>query len=49
MNAAYQVGAALGLAAMTAVAASYGATRLGDPAALTDGFAAAFRGAPPSP
>jgi hypothetical protein len=31
VNTAYQVGSALGLAAMTAVAASYGATRLGRP------------------
>jgi len=30
---------------MTAVAASYGADRLGDLSALTDGFSAAFPGA----
>ncbi|MGI8880115.1 MAG: MFS transporter [Jatrophihabitans sp.] len=45
VNTAYQIGSALGLAAMTAVAASHGATRLGDPARLTNGFAAAFTGA----
>jgi EmrB/QacA subfamily drug resistance transporter len=45
VNTSYQVGSALGLAAMTAVAASYGADQLGDKAALTDGFSAAFLGA----
>jgi len=45
VNTSYQVGSALGLAAMTALAASQGADRLGDPQALTDGFAAAFLGA----
>ncbi|MCG3039577.1 MFS transporter [Streptomyces sp. S1A] len=45
VNTSYQVGSALGLAAMTAVAASRGAQELGDPAALTDGFSAAFLGA----
>nr|MBA3328159.1 MFS transporter [Solirubrobacterales bacterium] len=45
VNTAYQVGSALGLAAMTAVATSQGAGRLGDPQALTDGFSAAFLGA----
>nr|WP_267966431.1 hypothetical protein [Rhodococcus sp. DMF-1] len=40
-----QVGSALGLAATTAVAAAYGADRLGDLPALTDGFSAAFLGA----
>lgn len=45
VNTSYQVGSALGLAAMTAVAASYGATRLGNLSALTDGFSAAFLGA----
>lgn len=44
-NTTYQVGSALGLAAMTAVAASRGADRLGDPAALTNGFRAALTGA----
>jgi len=45
VNTSYQVGSALGLAVMTAVAASHGADRLGDPGALTDGFSAAFLGA----
>lgn len=45
VNTSYQVGSALGLAAMTAVAAAYGASRLGDLPALTDGFSAAFLGA----
>jgi len=45
VNTAYQVGSALGLAAMTALAASQGADQLGDPQALTDGFGAAFLGA----
>jgi len=45
VNTSYQVGSALGLAAMTAVAASQGADRLGDLPALTDGFSAAFLGA----
>ena len=41
----YQVGSALGLAVMTAVATSRGADRLGDLDALTDGYSAAFLGA----
>ncbi|WP_329142897.1 MFS transporter [Streptomyces niveus] len=45
VNTSYQVGSALGLAAMTAVASAYGAKELGNPAALTDGFSAAFVGA----
>jgi predicted MFS family arabinose efflux permease len=45
VNTSYQVGSALGLAAMTAVAASLGAGQLGDPEALTTGFSAAFVGA----
>jgi MFS family permease len=45
VNTAYQVGSALGLAAMTAVATSQGADRLGDAEALTDGYSAAFLGA----
>jgi predicted MFS family arabinose efflux permease len=45
VNTTYQVGSALGLAAMTAVATSAGANNIGDPAALTDGYAAAFTGA----
>jgi EmrB/QacA subfamily drug resistance transporter len=45
VNSTYQIGSALGLAVMTAVATSAGADQLGDPAALTDGYAAAFVGA----
>ncbi len=45
VNTSYQVGSALGLAVMTALATSQGADRLGDAAALTDGYAAAFLGA----
>jgi EmrB/QacA subfamily drug resistance transporter len=45
VNTSYQVGSALGLAAMTAVATSQGADQLGDTAALTDGYSAAFLGA----
>jgi MFS family permease len=45
VNTTYQVGSALGLAAMTAVATSAGAAQVDDPAALTDGFSAAFLGA----
>jgi len=45
VNTSYQVGSALGLASMTAVAASQGADRLGDIGALTDGYSAAFIGA----
>ena len=45
VNTSYQVGSALGLAAMTAVAASAGADQLGNPAALTNGYSAAFLGA----
>ena len=41
----YQVGSALGLAAMTAVAAAFGADQAGDTVALTDGFSAALLGA----
>jgi EmrB/QacA subfamily drug resistance transporter len=41
----YQVGSALGLAVMTAVASSQGADKLGNVAALTDGYSAAFIGA----
>jgi EmrB/QacA subfamily drug resistance transporter len=44
-NTTYQVGSALGLAAMTAVAAARGADQVGDLAALTDGFQAALAGA----
>jgi MFS family permease len=45
VNTSYQVGSALGLAAMTAVASAYGADQLGDLPALTDGYSAAFLGA----
>jgi MFS family permease len=45
VNTSYQFGSALGLAAMTVVAASQGAGRLGDLTALTDGYSAAFLGA----
>mgnify|MGYP006159347943 FL=1 len=45
VNTTYQVGSALGLAALTALAASQGAGQLGDLPALTDGFSAAFLGA----
>jgi EmrB/QacA subfamily drug resistance transporter len=45
VNTSYQVGSALGLAVMTALATSQGAGRLGDAAALTDGYSAAFLGA----
>jgi predicted MFS family arabinose efflux permease len=41
----YQVGSALGLAVMTAVASAQGADQLGNPDALTDGYSAAFLGA----
>jgi len=45
VNTTYQIGSALGLAAMTAVATSAGATEVGNPVALTDGYSAAFAGA----
>jgi EmrB/QacA subfamily drug resistance transporter len=45
VNTSYQIGSALGLAAMTALAAANGADALGDPAALTDGYSAALLGA----
>ncbi len=45
VNTTYQVGSALGLAVMTAVATAQGADEIGDPSALVDGFQAAFRGA----
>ncbi|MER7558740.1 MFS transporter [Nocardioides sp. NPDC126508] len=45
VNTSYQVGSALGLAAMTVVAAAYGSDRIGDLAAMTDGFSAGFLGA----
>jgi MFS family permease len=45
VNTAYQVGSALGLAAMTALASAEGADRVGNVEALTDGYSAAFLGA----
>lgn len=45
VNTTYQVGSALGLAALTALATSQGAGQLGNLSALTDGFRAAFLGA----
>ncbi|MCF2526700.1 MFS transporter [Yinghuangia soli] len=45
VNTSYQVGSALGLAAMTALAASQGAGEMGNVSALTDGYSAAFLGA----
>ena len=45
VNTAYQVGSALGLALMAALATSQGADRLGEVEALTDGYSAAFLGA----
>ncbi|NIH87700.1 MFS transporter [Amycolatopsis granulosa] len=45
VNTSYQIGSALGLAAMTAVGLSFGAGELGNTVALTDGFSAAFLGA----
>jgi len=45
VNTSYQIGSALGLASMTALAAANGADKLGDLTALTDGYSAAFVGA----
>ncbi len=45
VNTTYQIGSALGLAAMSAVAAAFGADRAGDLTSLTDGFSAALLGA----
>ncbi|WP_283139357.1 MFS transporter [Rhizohabitans arisaemae] len=45
VNTTYNVGSALGLAVMTAIAMSQGAAELGDPVKLTDGFQASFVGA----
>jgi EmrB/QacA subfamily drug resistance transporter len=44
VNTTYQVGSALGLAAITALSLALGADQLGNPAELTDGFHAAFLG-----
>lgn len=45
VNTSYQIGSALGLAAMTAVASANGADQLRDVTALTGGYSAAFMGA----
>ena len=45
VNTSYQIGSALGLAAMTAVATAFGADQVGDAVALTDGFSAGLLGA----
>ncbi|MFC7487927.1 MFS transporter [Knoellia sp. CPCC 206453] len=45
VNTSYQIGSALGLAVMTAVAAANGADQLGTAEALTEGYSAAFIGA----
>jgi EmrB/QacA subfamily drug resistance transporter len=45
VSSSYQVGSAIGLAAMTALATSQGADQLGNLESLTNGFEAAFLGA----
>lgn len=45
VNTSYQLGSALGLAAMTAVAAAFGADEIGNSVELTGGFSAALLGA----
>ncbi|MDA1361485.1 MFS transporter [Glycomyces luteolus] len=45
VNTSYQIGSALGLATVTAIAVPLGADELGDPVALTDGYSAAFTAA----
>jgi EmrB/QacA subfamily drug resistance transporter len=45
VNTSYQIGSALGLAAITALATSLGADAIGDAPALTAGYSAAFTGA----
>ena len=45
VNTSYQVGSALGLAIMTAIASAHGAGQVGDVFELTDGYSAAFVGA----
>src|SRR3954468_9468038 len=47
VNTSYQVGSALGLAVMTALATSQGADQLANPGAPTDGCSAGFLGAAP--
>jgi len=45
VNTSYQIGSAIGLAAITAVAATLGANQTANPTELTAGFSAAFLGA----
>ena len=45
VNTTYQIGSALGLAVMTALATGRGADQVGNAPALVDGFSAAFVGA----
>ena len=45
VNTSYQVGSALGLATMTALAVGFGADSVGDAVAQTDGYSAGFLGA----
>jgi EmrB/QacA subfamily drug resistance transporter len=45
VNTSYQIGSAIGLAGMTAVATAFGADQIGDTEALTSGFSSAFVGA----
>jgi EmrB/QacA subfamily drug resistance transporter len=45
VNTSYQTGSALGLAAMTALAAGFGADQVGNAVALTNGFSAGLLGA----
>lgn len=45
VNTSYQVGSALGLAVMTAIAAANGADKIGNPEALTEGYSTVFIGA----
>ena len=45
VNTNYQVGSALGLAVMTAVASAFGTDQVGDITSLTDGFSAGLLGA----
>jgi EmrB/QacA subfamily drug resistance transporter len=45
VSTSYQIGSALGLAAMTALASAFGADKVGDTVAQTDGFSAGLLGA----
>ena len=45
VNTTYQVGSAIGLAAITALSLAFGGDQLGNPQELTEGFRAAFLGA----